>query len=86
MDQPKDIMEKKDRKPQETWTDSVKESRHVKKTIPGGGSWTEVHTQVLTEQRKHLFHCRGLLGGARASAEGLAGSHHQSGCDTGRMD
>ena len=52
MDQPKDIMEKKDRKPQETWNDSVKESRHVKKTIPGGGSWTEVHTQGADGTKK----------------------------------
>ena len=86
MDQPKDIMEKKDRKPQETWTDSVKESRHVKKPSQGEEAGQKCTPRVLTEQRKHLFHCRGLLGGARASAEGLAGSHHQSGCDTGRMD
>ena len=45
MDQPKDIMEKEDWKSQETWNDSAKESRHMKKAIPEGGRWTEVHTQ-----------------------------------------
>ena len=62
MDQPED-MDKQDRKPQETLNDSAKGSRHVKKAIPEGGSWTEVHTQVLKEQRMHLSTAEGSWAG-----------------------